>query len=469
MPFPCPLLRLLLGLSAAGLAGCTSTPPGRALQVASASTSQTLCAAVFVSHRDPDQAYREESRPTGGMGLVAWALRYEVDRDRREVRSSLAGAYPSRSVYREGMGCLLDHGDIPPTVDPAVLAQGPAGVPDIAGPGGVEPADPRLVAALDEAFREPSEGPLRQTKAVVVLHRGRVVAERYAPDVGLDTVWHGHSVSKAVTHALVGVLVRQGRLDPAPLEPWLRMTEGKARFRGYDGFDDATRMWSTERDMAGYAASRPQVVPPGTRWVYSDGAYMRVSRAVRDAAGGRADDVLRLAHGQLFGPLGMKSVVMEFDATGTPVGASHFYATARDWARFGQLYLADGMAGPLRVLPEGWVKHATTPTLDAGYGAGWWLNLPVAEPDALGFPWGLPGAPADAFFGFGYLGQFVVVVPSRQLVVVRLGLTHEAGGDRAGVGRLIAQVAEAVAAPVQAQGRRAMRGSRTGERSPAAR
>lgn len=437
----------LAALAAAWLlAACTSFPPGSAIQVASASTSQTLCSAVFVSGREADQTYREEKRPEGGMGWVDWALRYTVDRDKREVQTTVGGGFASRSVWRDGMGCVLDHTDLPAGTAPP-RDDVPVLLPEIAGPDRVTAADTRIQAAIDEAFAEPAAPPWRHTKAVVVLHRGRVIGERYASDIGIDTAWHGHSVSKSVTHALVGILVRQGKLQPEPLDPLLRMTDGGPVIGFYSGFDDATRMWSLERDMAGYAASRPQAVPAGTRWSYSDPAYMRASRAVRDAAGGSAAEVLRLAWRELFGPLGMKTAVMEFDATGTPVGASHFYASARDWARFGQLYLNDGVVGGRQLLPPGWARHAAVPTLNTGYGAGFWLNVDAKGANPMGFPWGLPGAPADAFFGFGYLGQFVVIVPSRQIVVVRLGLTHLRGGDRAGVARLVARVAEAVDTP----------------------
>jgi CubicO group peptidase (beta-lactamase class C family) len=434
----------LAALAAALLLGaCAGFQPGRSIQIASAGVSQTLCSSVFISGRDADQTYREEKRSEGGMGLIDWALRYSVDRERREVSTTVAGAFASRAVYREGMGCLIDHAGIPPDVRPPREAV-PVLLPEIAGPAVVPAADARLRAAIDEAFAEPAAPPWRYTKAVVVVHRGRVVGERYAPDIHQGTAWHGHSVSKSVTHALVGVLVRQGKLEPEPLDPLLRMSDGGPRIGFYTGFDDATRMWSFERDMAGFAASRGQEVPPGTRWAYSDPAYMLASRAVRDAAGGQAADVIRLAERELFGPLGMATAVMEFDATGTPVGASHFYASARDWARFGLLYLNDGVVGGRQILPPGWVKQAATPTLDTGYGAGFWLNNDAADTNPMGFPWGLPGAPADAYFGFGYLGQFLVIVPSRQLVIVRLGLTHVRGGDRDAAGRLVTGIVAAV-------------------------
>lgn len=423
------------GAAFGALAGCTTFSPGHGLKVATAGVSQVLCSAVFVSGRDADQAYREEMRPQGGMWLIDSGLRYELDRERREVRTRVYGAYASRSVYRDGMGCMLDHGRIPPASafvpDPV-----PTLLPEIAGPQPVAASSPAVKAAVDAAF-DPS---WQATKAVLVLHRGRVIAERYAPDLTMDTAWHAHSISKSATHAMVGVLALQGRLDPKPLDPLLRMTEGKARFRGYNGFDDATRMWSLEPDMAAYAESRPQEVPPGTRWDYSDPGYQRVSKAIRDAVGGTAADVQRFAHAELFGPLGMRSVVMEFDAAGTPMGAGHFFGTARDWAKLGLLYLRNGEVGGKRLLPLDWARQAATQTLDVGYGAGFWLNVPATSRHPLGFPWGLPGAPADAYFGYGYLGQYLIVVPSHDLVIVRFGLTHEAGGGRVQAGRLVAAV-----------------------------
>lgn len=190
-----------------------------------------------------------------------------------------------------------------------------------------------------------------------------------------------------------------------------------------------------------------------TVWHSSNRSTLLVSRVVRDTAGGSAKTVRRWAADALFGPAGMRDVTVGFDATGTPVLSSNVYASARDWARFGQLYLDRGWAGGRQVLPAGWVQHARAPTLGTGDGAGFWLNTTDAR-NEWGGHWGLPGAPADAFFGRGHLGQYVVVVPSRQLVVVRLGLAHRPGGEIAGVGRLVADLvrwvdAGGVTAPIK--------------------
>ncbi|MFL6663378.1 MAG: serine hydrolase domain-containing protein, partial [Rhizobacter sp.] len=288
------------------------------------------------------------------------------------------------------------------------------------------------------------------------------IGERYAPGIGPRTPWHGHSVSKSVANALVGVLVRQGRLAvdrPAPVAEWqqpgdpraavtvdqlLRMTSGLPFDETAGGWDAASRMWHIERDMAAYAAQGELESPPGTRWRYANRGFMLIGRAVRDAVGGHAADVVRFAREELFAPAGMRDATIEFDAAGTPVLASHVYASPRDWARFGLLYLHDGVAGGRRVLPEGWVRATTTPSPRTAYGSGFWLNNDAGR-DAQAGHWGLPGAPGDAFFARGYLGQFVVVVPSADLVVVRLGVTHVRGGDPQAVGALVRDVVAALA------------------------
>jgi len=454
-----PLAAATLVLAGAALGGCADVSLPRALRIASGATSQALCSGVFISGLDAGQVYQREVRPEPGMGLVAWALDYQVDPARREVRTTLAGGVARRAVFRDGEGCLLLQGDEPAPAAPAWSAP-PAG-PDPFGEAALAPADERLRRAFDAAFAENAAPPWRHTQAVVVLHRGRLLGERYAGGVGPQTPLSGHSVSKSVTHALVGILVRQGRLAadaPAPVPEWagagdaraaitpehlLRMTSGLPADETAGGWDAATRMWFDEADSAGFAAlARPQA-PPDTVWHYSNRGLQLLSRLVRDGAGGNAAAVQAWAWRELVQPLGLRHFTLTLDARGTPVGSAQFFASARDWARFGQLYLDDGRAGGRTVLPAGWVQRARTPSLDAGYGAGFWLNHTDAR-NEFGGRWGLPGAPADAYFARGHLGQFVVVVPSRQLVVVRLGLSHRPDGEIASVGRLVAELVRAV-------------------------
>jgi CubicO group peptidase (beta-lactamase class C family) len=461
-----------------GFPGCSQmSPPAiqRAVQIASASTSQTLCTAAFVSGMDPATAYLEEIRPSGGFGLIAWALKYDVDHDRKEVTTTVFGAARRRAAYREGLGCIVDFGIMPAStwsrppqsldfVDP---------FPSFNAVKPVQAINPRIAAAMDGAFAEPGSGMRRRTQAIVVVHRGQLIAERYANDVGLNTPLQGHSISKSLTHAMIGRMAALGHIDPdRPLElaEWQGASDPRARITAnhllamssglpWDeysgGWDPSTRMWFAESDQYAYATSIASIAPPGERWNYSNLGYAVLSRLIRDkltqipAEGhsalnkGAASRVLDFAHQQLFAPLGMRTAVLTFDTTETPSGANLFLASARDWARFGMLYLRDGMAGTQRLLPAAWVAAARSPTLDVGYGRGFWLNTTDAAHPLPGH-WGMKGAPADAYFARGYLGQFIVIVPSLDLLVVRMGISFRPGGDIDSVGKLIQEISAAL-------------------------
>ncbi|HZB92514.1 MAG TPA: serine hydrolase [Stellaceae bacterium] len=467
----------LLAAGAAVLAaGCAAIRVDRPVRVASGLTSHVLCSETFVAGLDPARVYAERIKPLPGIGTVDWALRYDVDAAHRAVTTTIAGAFESRAVYRDGLGCLLVHGDEPADApSPQELAKAPQTpplLPDIAGSTVVAPHDKRLQLALERAFADPDRPPYHRVKAVVVVHDGRVVAERYAPGYGIDTPLLSFSAAKSVTSALVGILVREGRLSldqPAALPAWrgptdprraitidelLRQTSGIDLAETNSGFDPSTRMQFIERDMAGFAESVPLRSKPGAEWAYTDGNYILLSRVIRDAVGGHTIDVLRFAQRELFDPLGMRHVTMEFDATGTPVGATFMLMPARDWARFGLLYLTDGVVGGRRVLPEGWVRYSSSRTLDTGYGAGFWTNLADGNVPAWGVPWGMPHAPRDAFFARGFMGQYVVVIPSRNLVITRFGDSAIAGDDIQSMDRLVADIVATIDAADANQARR---------------
>ncbi len=209
-------------------------------------------------------------------------------------------------------------------------------------------------------------------------------------------------------------------------------------------------MWYTQADTAAFAASATLLEPPGRDWGYSSRGYQILSRILGDSIGGGPQGVVDFARVKLFAPLGMRDVTIQLDQAGTMMGAWSILAAPRDWARFGLLYLNDGVIGGTRILPEGWVKMSTTPTLDAGYGAGFWLNNTNKSVPGKPFAWGIPGAPRDAFMARGYMGQYIVVVPSQNLVVVRFGFSHGTGADIDGVGRLVRDVIAALPASPQA-------------------
>lgn len=449
---PVALLSISLLAAAAAFIGLNR----EALHVAAASVSDSLCAAAFVSRVDPDQVFAQEQRPL--LGGIDWAVRYTVDHPRGEVRSSVLGLFPARAVYRPGLGCMVMHGD-----DPVPQAGGmkTTEIADAFGPHIVVPSDPALRHALDLAFAEPDPAHPRLTKAVVVLRDGQLIAERYARGYGPETPIWGHSVTKSVTQALIGILVRQGRLQldgPAPIAAWadptdphypitidqlLRMDSGLPFDETAGPVNPATHMWFRESDSAAYAARMPLTHPPGTAWGYSNLSFALLSKLVGDASGPGAIGAETFARRELFEPLGMHHSVIETDAAGTLLGSGFMYASARDFARFGQLYLDDGVVAGRRILPTGWAAYSASQTLDTGYGAGFWTNLrnegSVPVWDA---PWGMPQLPKDMFYARGAFGQYIVIVPSERLVVVRLGLSVQGGST--GIGDATAAIIAAL-------------------------
>jgi CubicO group peptidase (beta-lactamase class C family) len=437
--------------------------PDRALATATGTIAHDLCSVTAVAHADPDRFFAENLRPRlGPGGSVAALVSYSIDPADGSVRASGPfGLEAVRAVVRPGYGCVLGHGQVPITPVPALPADpGAAVLPPIAGEDVVPPADPGLAAALDTEFDVTASGGHRHTAGVVVLHRGRVVAERYAPGVGPRTPLLGFSMTKSTIATLVGVAVQQGKLrlsDPAPVPQWqgmddprraitveqlLRMDSGLDLDEDASGFDLATQVVYLDDDVAGAAAGAGLKAPPGTRWNYSGATTALLARVLTGAVGGTGEAVQRFARANLFDPLGMDDVTLEMDATGTPIGAHYMLAPARDWARLGELYRAGGVAGGVRILPPGWSDLVATPTLDSDYGAGWW----TLRVDQGAFAPGLraAGLPPDTFYALGNTGQVLAVIPSRELVVVRMGSSDEDQDGLADVARL---VVAAMAAP----------------------
>jgi CubicO group peptidase (beta-lactamase class C family) len=459
-------------LALLAVSGCSSRS-GNPLRVATGYISHVVCSYVFISGLDPAAVNEEDIAGNPVFRRINWAVRQEVDRTRREVRVRVLGGFESRAVYRDGLGCLNLNGtqspDAPTRAE--IEADGPIPVrlPDIAGPEIVAPARDGLKAALAAAFAEPDGKPVQRTHAVVIVHDGRVVAERYAAGFGVDTAVHGWSATKSVNNALLGILVGQGKLkmeDPAPVAAWqtpgdprraitldhlLRMQSGldlgDSLTAGFSSaWDTSARLNFNEPDMAGFAEGAALIAAPGTKWTYANGNPAILARIVRDRAGGHAVDVLRFARRELFGPLGMRGATLELDSTGTPIAGAFLFATPRDWARFGLLFLEDGVVGGTRVLPEGWVRYSTTPTPAAwvGYGAGWWIN----QGDSQGARFRREhGMPADAFMAQGIYGQTVVVVPSQRLVIARFGTTYDLRMAMIDICRLTTDTIAALHAP----------------------
>jgi CubicO group peptidase (beta-lactamase class C family) len=434
-------------------------------QVATGFVAHVLCAETFVSGLDPQRTLVETTDAMPGTGLITWAMDYQIDHALKDVTVTLFGLGRSHAVYREGLGCTLEHGAeiadvaLPPDDRQPVL------LPEIAGRAVLSPQSPELSAALDRAFAEPAQPPYRRTRAIVIMKAGRIIAERYADGIGPETPLLGFSMTKSVISALTGILVRQGRLKldgPAPVAAWknpddprhgitvdqlLRHTAGLALGSSLQAslgsaFEPVNRMKFTEDDMAAYAASMPLATAPGTVWNYHDGNTIMLAHLIRNAAGGNPADALAFARRELFAPLGMRHAVLQLDGAGTIEGSSEMLASARDWARFGQLYLNDGVAGGKRILPEGWVNYSASATPNAwvGVGAGFWTN----QGDSFGAKFRIDhGWPRDAFFAKGTIGQYTIVIPSEHLVIVRMGRSPNWPPEADGVFDLVQDVVAA--------------------------
>lgn len=431
-------------------------------KVATGFVADILCAETFVSGLDTRRNFSETNDAMPGTSLITWAMDYQVDRVRKDVTVTLFGIGRSRAVYREGLGCTLEQGAAIADVTVPADDRQPALLPEIAGPAIAPPQSPELAAALDRAFAESARPPYRRTRAIVVMKAGRIIAERYVDGIGPETPLLGFSMTKSVISALIGVLVRQGKLrldGPAPVVAWkdpddprhaitvdqlLRHTAGLALGSSLQAslgsaFEPVNRMKFVETDMAAYAASIRLETTPGTAWNYHDGNFLILSHLIRVATGGKPADALRFARRELFGPLGMRHVVLQLDGSGTIEGSTEMLASARDWARFGQLYLNDGVAGGKRILPEGWVSYTATPTPNAwvGIGAGFWTN----QGDSFGAKLRVEhGWPRDAFFAKGTIGQYTIVIPSEKLVIVRMGRSPNAPPQADGVFDLVRDV-----------------------------
>jgi len=273
-----------------------------------------------------------------------------------------------------------------------------------------------------------------------VVKNGRIVGERYGEGFSADTPLLGWSMTKTVTAAIIGTLVRKGRLalDQDDLfELWstddrstitiaelMAMSSGLAFNEDYGDVTDVTRMLYLEPDMAGFAAAKDLVAAPGSVFSYSSGTTLMLSRIWQDSFDDQAA-ALAWPRDALFAPLGMRSAVFEADARGTFAGSSYLYATARDWARFGQFLMQDGVWQGRHILPDDYVAmmREPAPASDGVYGKGQlWLRRPGGDAEA--------DLPDDTFWLRGHDGQSVTIVPSRDLVVVRLGLTPSKLGYR---------------------------------------
>jgi CubicO group peptidase (beta-lactamase class C family) len=335
------------------------------------------------------------------------------------------------------------------------LAAAPAPAAVVADPGR---------AAADAFFAEPA---LAETRAVIVWQNGRRVYERYAPGYGPGNRFISWSMAKSITSTLVGELVSDGKLEldlPAPVPAWrqspndprakitlrqlLNMEAGLRHVESEPPEDaDTYRGLFSDKsgDIVGHAVSAQLAYPPGTHWQYSTltthilaDIVARTIAPEAKTAEQKRRAMRAFINERLAGPAAMPTLLCEFDASGNLLGGSLCHASARDWANFGQLYLNNGLVAGREVVSPTWVKFVRTPAPhNPGYGGQFWLNRPQGPGrDPALFP---EMGPPDAFAAIGHLGQYVIVVPSKGLVVVRLGKTQDdvLGPVRPALGRLV--------------------------------
>ena len=406
-----------------------------------AGTAKVLCSALFVSGRELHEARANVSSYFLGAQLDS-ITDFHVDRERKLVRLSFANRITREARLYGDQGCVIHQ----PGRDSVYFTpvRVVSKLPDAATTpwpmGDVMPRDPinraidtvKLRQAVDAAFATPSG----LTAAFVVVHKGVIVAERYANGANKDMQLESWSMGKSITGTLIGILIQQGALrleDPAPVPEWykvpndprarirlmdvMRMSSGLRMSRGspedLPGYHDHDLIYTGAIDAFEFATTRPLQFEPNTFGRYRNSDPMTLGLIIRDAVRMRGEDYLRWPQRALFDKIGIRRQVLETDPYGNFLLSGYDYGTARNWARLGLLYLNDGVWGGERLLPEGFVKFISTPApawRDSTYGGMVWVNAG-----------GQSNVPRDAFTFRGAGGQETYVVPSRDLVIVRMG------------------------------------------------
>ncbi len=436
---------VLLILIAVGYLGIKFPP------ILAGMAAKTMCSCVYVMGRSPESVIEKELSVFPGLS----SARFEY-LDSLSVSAKFLWE-TRKAIFRKGLGCTL----IAERSEDEVRAQRPAlpAVRSIAAdtipwPLGDRLRDTTLAgvnyeiigAALDTAFAETNPEKPKNTLAVVIVYDGHIVGERYATGVTQHSLLMGWSMTKSLTNAIFSRLVLEGKLkieDPAPVAEWqqderkaitlnnlLQASSGLEWNESYFAPGHFHNMFMHSDDKGGYAASQKLKYPIGTHFEYSSGTSNLLSKIIRQTVGD--ENYPRYAYENFFYKVGMYHTLIEPDASGTFVGSSYGYASARDWARFGLLFLNDGMLNGERMLPEGWVDYSSTPAPASPigeYGAQFWLNAGAKEDKTKCYH---PGLPNDEYGAEGFEQQNVFIIPTKKLVIVRLGISHH-GFDMTGL------------------------------------
>jgi CubicO group peptidase (beta-lactamase class C family) len=400
------------------------------LPLASAYAAKMVCSNVFIAKRDADAVIRTDVQFREGS--VVKFMKIDVDTTNRRVEAALLGLFVKRyAAYAEGRGCTLvskdevpDRAAVPPLVPPAM-------------PDALWPTGERVQLSENRRLREVLNNSVLQgpgMRAIVVVRDGRIIAETYGEGFTASTPLLGWSVTKTINATLVAMAIKDGKLslDRKGLFPqWagdaradisvadlMAMSAGLEWNEDEGIVTDSARAEFLVRDAVAFARDRPLVAAPGARFYYASGSSVLLARLWQDAIGA---DARSYPQQRLFKPLGMTSAVLESDPSGTFLGDAFLYANAHDWARFGEFLRLGGEWNGQQLLPRGFVDYMRSPAPASDEGHG-----PVYGRGQLWLAGGLEfSLPADAFMLNGILRQTITIIPSRKLVILRMGLTRE--------------------------------------------
>ncbi|MBI1394021.1 MAG: serine hydrolase [Alphaproteobacteria bacterium] len=419
----------IAAIAIAGIIAAARLDP--VVRVGAGFKAKIACSEAFVAGRPDGDILASEF---AGVDDALAYIPLRIDRARQSTHAGIGPIGRAAAVYRDGYGCTLATGplaDLPrlAPVSPTALSEAdPAAM-------GFDPA--ALATALDAIMGDPAPA----HRAIVAEREGAIVAERYADGLSRDTPMLSWSMAKSVTATMIGIAVGDGLIDieeSPPIEEWsanndprqaiswrdlLHMQSGLAFREDYgDPRSDVNQMLFAQESAARAAIDQPLEHAPGNHWSYSSGTTNLLQHALRRTLEDAGVNYHAFARDRLFAPLGMASATLEPDAAGDFIGSSYMYATARDWAKLGRLYLEDGVWNGQRILPAGWAEFVATPSgaSDRQYGAQFWLNFEGRD----GRPADMPSLPRNAFYFAGHEGQYVVMLPDEDIVLVRLGRTR---------------------------------------------
>ncbi len=363
----------------------------------------------------------------------------QIDENGKFATASVYGLKERKAIYREGLGATLINDDFDVSKAYKVPKRTKLNTNLPFPYGNNEPKDSvfatidytKLNAAVANAFDAKGEL-LKRTRSVIVIYKDKIIAEKYAPGIDKNSKILGWSMTKSITATMFGILQKQGKLDiykPAPIAEWanderakitindlIHMNSGLEWEEDYTTICDATQMLFQAEDMTKSQIDKPLVGKPNSTWNYSSGTSNLLSGILRKQFKTH-QEYLDFWYSTLIDKIGMHSMLVETDMAGNYVGSSYGWATTRDWAKFGLLYLHKGNWNGEQLFDENWAKYVATPTngSNGDYGGHFWLN-------AGGH---YPNAPRDMFWASGFQGQKVFIIPSQDLVIVRMGLTED--------------------------------------------